>query len=66
MTDGELLELLMLKQWTEADKKRLVDEWNLRRGDSVGRIGMIQVRTSCRLRQIRDSMLAFMRKNVVN
>ncbi len=52
MTDDELHILLSQPVWTIDDRMKLVELWNERRGDSIGKIGLNNVRTSCRLKSI--------------
>ena len=61
-SEDEILEFLEKKQWTAADQSDIVEHWNRFRGDELGRIGTIQVRTPCRLRQIRNSLRGFLIK----
>jgi hypothetical protein len=62
MTDDELREWISKATWSNADRQKLVDEWNERRSD-LGRIGMNQVRSSCRLKNVIGSMTAFLNQN---
>jgi len=61
MTDEELNILLDSKQWTVGMREQLIYEWNKRRTD-VPNIGLLSVRTGCRLRQIVSSFKLFLQK----
>lgn len=59
MTKSEVLEFLALKNWGPADQQRLIQVWNELRGDALGKIGLNHVRTPCRIKQIRSSLMQF-------
>lgn len=62
MTDPELREFLSMNSWSIEDRQKLVEEWNERRSD-LGQIGLNNVRTSCRLRNIVSSFMNFLNEN---
>lgn len=59
MTKAEALEFLGRRKWAQADQKKLVDLHNELRGDTVGKITTMAVRTPCRLRQVRGALIKF-------
>ncbi len=65
MTDEELAEFLKNSRWTDEMRRTLIEEWNARRGKQLARIGMNNVRTPCRLREILGSFKAFLETNKV-
>ena len=65
MTKSEVIAFLSLKKWGPEDRKRLVDLWNDLRGDALGPIGANNVRSPCRLKQVRTSLLQFANAEMV-
>ena len=61
MTNEELEKLLNEKKWTDGMRVQLVEAWNEMRTD-VPKIGKLDVRTPCRLRQVISSFRNFLDK----
>ena len=65
MTKSEVLEFLERRSWGHADRERLVELWNDLRGDKLGKIGMNNVRSNCRLKNVRSALLQFANTEMV-
>jgi len=65
MTKAEVLEFLSKKQWGPSDQQQLVKVWNELKGDTMGPIGINAVRSPCRLKQVRTSLLQFANAEMV-
>lgn len=61
MDSNNYLEFLKSNTWTPAKQQELVSLWNELRGKELGLITMSHVRTPCRLKQVRDSLVRFVK-----